>query len=207
MHWLANIAVCTPFIKLKRFFFFSSRNSSFSNLISLYVHAVCRLNCLRFDHSSLLGVPPHNHGVSLYVWLTMWWLCLIKGSKDGLCPLEKLEAVRKKMKCVNGLHVIDGGDHSFKIGKKHLQSEGTTQEEAEETAVQAIARFTSRFMGGTWHLSTALVCSSFSNAKVSLVILYISYWPFFLSFVCVCVFFGGGGWLATFGAGFSTCVL
>ncbi|KAM7531392.1 hypothetical protein LguiB_034802 [Lonicera macranthoides] len=73
----------------------------------------------------------------------------VQGSKDGLCPLEKLEAVRKKIKCVNGLHVIDGGDHSFKIGKKHLQSEGTTQEKAEDSAVQAIARFTSRFMGGT----------------------------------------------------------
>lgn len=42
----------------------------------------------------------------------------MKGSKDGFCPLEKLEPVRKKMKFVNELHVIEGGDHSFKIAKK-----------------------------------------------------------------------------------------
>ncbi|KAH0646084.1 hypothetical protein KY284_033968 [Solanum tuberosum] len=67
----------------------------------------------------------------------------VQGSKDGLCPLKKLEAVRKKMKCVNELYVIDGGDHSFKIGKKHLQLIESTQEEAEKLAVHAIATFVS----------------------------------------------------------------
>ncbi|KAJ8555854.1 hypothetical protein K7X08_013350 [Anisodus acutangulus] len=67
----------------------------------------------------------------------------VQGSKDGLCPLEKLEAVRKKMKCSNKLYVIDGGDHSFKIGKKHLQLAESTQEEIEKLAVHAIATFVS----------------------------------------------------------------
>ncbi|XP_020546892.1 KAT8 regulatory NSL complex subunit 3 isoform X3 [Sesamum indicum] len=70
----------------------------------------------------------------------------LKGSKDGLCPLAKLEAVRKKMNSINALHVIEGGDHSFKIGKKHLQSSGNNQEEAEDIAVQAIAKFVSNIM-------------------------------------------------------------
>lgn len=56
-----------------------------------------------------------------------------------------LATVLKKMKSVNELHVIDGGDHSFKIGKKILQSTGRSQAEAEteaETeAVHAIANF------------------------------------------------------------------
>lgn len=65
----------------------------------------------------------------------------MKGSKDGLCPLDKLEAVRKKMTCANELHVIEGGDHSFKIAKRHLQFSETTQEEAEDLAVQAVATF------------------------------------------------------------------
>lgn len=68
----------------------------------------------------------------------------VKGSKDGLCPLDKLEAVRKKMKSLSELHLIDGGDHSFKIGKKHLQTMGTTQDEMEGLAVQAIAAFISK---------------------------------------------------------------
>ena len=68
-------------------------------------------------------------------------LCFVKGNKDGLCPLEKLETTRKKMKCLSGLHVIDGGDHSFKIGKKHLQTNGSTQDEAEALALKAISAF------------------------------------------------------------------
>ena len=76
----------------------------------------------------------------------------VKGSKDGLCPLEKLEAVRKKMKPVNKLHVIDGGDHSFKISKKHLQINGSTQDEVEDLAVQSIAEFISTSLGERWHL-------------------------------------------------------
>ncbi|KAL6502411.1 hypothetical protein OROHE_024689 [Orobanche hederae] len=76
-------------------------------------------------------------------------ICLgypLKGSKDGLCPLEQLEAVRKKMKANTALHVIEGGDHSFKIGKKHLQSSGSNQEAAENEAVQAITKFVSRYL-------------------------------------------------------------
>ncbi|XP_073285674.1 uncharacterized protein [Primulina huaijiensis] len=67
----------------------------------------------------------------------------VQGSKDGLCPLDKLETVMKKMKCVNTLHVIDGGDHSFKIGKKYLLSVGSSQEEKENKAVEATATFVS----------------------------------------------------------------
>ncbi|KAI5079855.1 hypothetical protein GOP47_0005334 [Adiantum capillus-veneris] len=38
----------------------------------------------------------------------------VQGSKDGLCPLDKLQGVLKKMVCSTKLHVIEGGDHSFK---------------------------------------------------------------------------------------------
>ncbi|XP_057968244.1 uncharacterized protein LOC131157855 [Malania oleifera] len=72
----------------------------------------------------------------------------VQGSKDGLCPLEKLQAVRKKMKSPNELHVIEGGDHSFKIAKKHLQLKGSTQDEAENLAVHSIAAFVSKSLGG-----------------------------------------------------------
>ncbi|XP_062029748.1 uncharacterized protein LOC133745657 [Rosa rugosa] len=71
----------------------------------------------------------------------------VQGSKDALCPLEKLEVTRKKIKCLSGLHVIDGGDHSFKIGKKQLQTTGLTQDQAEDLAVEAIAAFLSSFLG------------------------------------------------------------
>ncbi|CAM9002378.1 unnamed protein product [Rhodiola kirilowii] len=70
----------------------------------------------------------------------------VQGSKDGLCPLERLEAVRTNMECPNKLHVIEGGDHSFKISKKQLALSGITQDEAEDLASQAIAMFASQFL-------------------------------------------------------------
>ncbi|XP_027182832.1 KAT8 regulatory NSL complex subunit 3 [Coffea eugenioides] len=70
----------------------------------------------------------------------------VQGSKDGLCPLEKLDAVKKKMTVVSELHVIEGGDHSFKIAKKHQQSSGTSQDEAGDRAIQAIATFVSNLL-------------------------------------------------------------
>lgn len=66
---------------------------------------------------------------------------LIQGSKDSLCPLDKLASTRDNMKCSNEFYVIDGGDHSFKIGKKHQQSTGVDQDLAEGRAVKAIADF------------------------------------------------------------------
>lgn len=75
-------------------------------------------------------------------------IMFVQGSKDGLCPLDKLEAVRKKIGPINELHVIEGGDHSFKIAKKHLQAAGSSQSDAEESAVQAIASFVSNISIG-----------------------------------------------------------
>ncbi|XP_010925754.2 uncharacterized protein [Elaeis guineensis] len=68
----------------------------------------------------------------------------VQGSKDGLCPLDKLATTCKKMKCINELHVIDGGDHSFKIGKKYQESAGLSQGEAERRAVKAISEFVTK---------------------------------------------------------------
>lgn len=65
----------------------------------------------------------------------------VQGSKDGLCPLDKLESTRKKMTCKNELHVVDGGDHSFKTGKKYQESTGVNQHDSEMEAVKAIAQF------------------------------------------------------------------
>ncbi|KAL5724446.1 hypothetical protein ACHQM5_007711 [Ranunculus cassubicifolius] len=76
-------------------------------------------------------------------------IMFVQGSKDSLCPLDKLSAVCRKMSCINEMHVVDGGDHSFKIGKKHLASSGSTQEEADEQACKAIAEFVSKYVGGS----------------------------------------------------------
>ncbi|GJR07619.1 KAT8 regulatory NSL complex subunit 3 [Tanacetum coccineum] len=71
----------------------------------------------------------------------------VQGTKDGLCPLASLEMVIKKMKAKTSLHIVENGDHSFKIAKKNLELSGITHEEAEQSAVQAIAMFVSHIIG------------------------------------------------------------
>lgn len=60
------------------------------------------------------------------------------------------------------MHVIEGGDHSFKIGKKHLQLKGSTQDEAEIEAVQAIAAFVRKCL---WR-NVTLILSSAVNVNI-----------------------------------------
>jgi hypothetical protein len=45
------------------------------------------------------------------------------------------------MTCQNELHVVDGGDPSFKISQKHQNTTGVNQHDVETEAVKAIAQF------------------------------------------------------------------
>ncbi|CAK7335699.1 unnamed protein product [Dovyalis caffra] len=99
--------------------------------------------CLGYPLKSMNGAVRDESLLQLSV-----PVMFVQGNKDGLCPLEMLEAVCKKMKSHNELHVIDGGDHSFKIGKKHLQIKGSTQDQAEDIAVQGVSSFVSRCLKG-----------------------------------------------------------
>ena len=72
----------------------------------------------------------------------------MKGSKDSLCPIDKLKTTLKKMKASNELYIIDNGDHSFKISKRNLQASGLSQAEAEERAISEVGKFISRYTKG-----------------------------------------------------------
>ncbi|KAI3727712.1 hypothetical protein L6452_16330 [Arctium lappa] len=74
-------------------------------------------------------------------------IMFVQGSNDVFCPLELLEVVRKQLKAINALHVIEKGDHSFQIAKKNLELTGMTHEEAEERAAEAVAMFVSHIRG------------------------------------------------------------
>ncbi|GAB2210171.1 hypothetical protein Droror1_Dr00015431 [Drosera rotundifolia] len=64
----------------------------------------------------------------------------------------------KKMNSSTQLHVVEGGNHSFKIAKKHLLATGSTQEEAEQGAIQAIADFVC-FQFSSWWLTPGVSSS------------------------------------------------
>ena len=54
-------------------------------------------------------------------------ILFVQGSRDSLCPLDLLEPVRSEMKAPNFLHVVEGGDHSLRVTKRHLSAAGETQ--------------------------------------------------------------------------------
>jgi poly(3-hydroxybutyrate) depolymerase len=45
------------------------------------------------------------------------------------------------MTCQNELHVVDGGDHSFKISQKYQNTTEVNQHDVEVEAIKVIAQF------------------------------------------------------------------
>jgi uncharacterized protein len=68
-------------------------------------------------------------------------ILFVQGTLDPLCPLDLLERVRTEMKTANFLHVVEGGDHSLRVPKRHLQATGKTQEDIDQRILEAIVGF------------------------------------------------------------------
>lgn len=71
----------------------------------------------------------------------------VQGTRDKLCPLERLEETRAKMTARSELHVVEGGDHSLLVTKTLLRQQGRTQADEDAAILQAIERFLSRAGG------------------------------------------------------------
>ena len=61
-------------------------------------------------------------------------ILFLQGTRDNLCPLDKLAAVRARMTAANRLHVVEGGDHSLEVRK-------AAQAEADAAVLAQIAAF------------------------------------------------------------------
>ncbi|HEY2711131.1 MAG TPA: alpha/beta family hydrolase [Chthoniobacterales bacterium] len=68
-------------------------------------------------------------------------ILFVQGTRDPLCPLDLLAAVRRQMSVRNELHVVEGGDHSLGVRKRDLQIGGDAQENVDRRIFDAIARF------------------------------------------------------------------
>jgi predicted alpha/beta-hydrolase family hydrolase len=64
-----------------------------------------------------------------------------QGSRDALCPLADLHAVRARMAAPSTLHVVEGGNHSLELGVRALAAAGETQEDVDARVIEAIAGF------------------------------------------------------------------
>lgn len=69
----------------------------------------------------------------------------VQGTRDAMCPLERLAAVRERMKAPSELHVVDGGDHSLKASAGALRAQGTTQQDIDQRIFGAVEAFVGRF--------------------------------------------------------------
>jgi uncharacterized protein len=68
-------------------------------------------------------------------------ILFVQGTRDKLCPLDKLEAVRNKMTATSELRVVDTGDHSLQVTKTYLKAEGLTQDDVDESILASIRTF------------------------------------------------------------------
>lgn len=71
-------------------------------------------------------------------------ILFVQGTRDALCPLDLLNPIIADMKAQTFLHVVEGGDHSLLVSKRHLKAAGETQEEVDGRIVQAIEDFLAR---------------------------------------------------------------
>jgi uncharacterized protein len=71
-------------------------------------------------------------------------ILFVQGTRDKLCPLDRLSAVRSRMTAPNELFVVEGGDHSLAVTKTALAAAGESQEDVDRRVIAAIAGFVRR---------------------------------------------------------------
>lgn len=67
----------------------------------------------------------------------------VQGTRDALCPLDRLEDVRARMTAHSEILIVDGGDHSLIVQKALLKKSGRTQADVDADIAGSIRRFLS----------------------------------------------------------------
>jgi predicted alpha/beta-hydrolase family hydrolase len=65
----------------------------------------------------------------------------VQGTRDRLCPLPRLEEVRRRMTAPNELLVVEGGDHSLVAARRALAAASETQQAVDGRILDAIRGF------------------------------------------------------------------
>ena len=65
----------------------------------------------------------------------------VQGTRDPLCDLAELATVRAQMTAPSQLFVVDGGDHSLRVGVKQLKTQGKRQEDWDAAVLDAVRTF------------------------------------------------------------------
>ena len=73
-------------------------------------------------------------------------ILFVQGTRDPLCPLDLLDAVRKEMKAPNFLHQVEGGNHSLLVAKRQLACATETQSAVDDRIAKAMNEFVIRLV-------------------------------------------------------------
>lgn len=65
----------------------------------------------------------------------------VQGTRDALCPLERLDAVRSRMSAPHELYLVEDGDHSLTVARRTLAARAETQNAVDERILDAVRRF------------------------------------------------------------------
>ena len=68
-------------------------------------------------------------------------ILFVQGSRDSLCPLDKLAAARARMTAPSTLLVVEGGNHSLEVSAAQRKASGGTQADADARVLDAIRAF------------------------------------------------------------------
>ncbi|MGC4093924.1 MAG: dienelactone hydrolase family protein [Polyangiaceae bacterium] len=70
-------------------------------------------------------------------------ILFVQGTRDDMCPLERLAEVEARMQSPHQRYVVDGGDHSLLVLKGELARSGRTQDGVDAAILERIATFVS----------------------------------------------------------------
>jgi uncharacterized protein len=93
------------------------------------------------------GEPPRNVVRDEVLRALDTPILFVQGTRDRLCPLDRLATVRAAMGAPSDLHVVEGGDHSLLVGARSLAGAGEAQADVEARAVTAIRVFLAARVG------------------------------------------------------------
>lgn len=68
-------------------------------------------------------------------------ILFVQGTRDRLCPLDRLEEVRGAMTAPSELHVVEAGDHSLVVTRRRLKEDGLTQDDVDAETLRAVRAF------------------------------------------------------------------
>ena len=68
-------------------------------------------------------------------------ILFVQGTRDPLCPLDDLAAVRARMAAPHQLYVVEGGDHSLEVSAAQRKAAGETQAQCDARVLDQIRGF------------------------------------------------------------------